>query len=136
MKSSIEIVKEYGLLFPRSEIAMNPDEAAEIAKSAFVVVMPFHQVKPKLLETLSQQNGTKAVAALATGWALKNGMSFKAFPLSDHSDFPALIDYVERAHPRQVYTIHGFANEFARQLKRRGWKAEALKPKQKRLTQW
>jgi len=114
----------------------NTDEAKEIAKSAFVAVMPFHQVKPKLLESLAQQNQTKAVAALATGWALKNGMRFKAFPLSDHADFPALLDYVERAHPKQVYTVHGFANEFARQLRRRGWKAEALKPKQKRLTQW
>ncbi len=114
----------------------NTDEAREIAKSAFVAVMPFHQVKPKLLEALSQQNGTKAVAALATGWALRGRLGFKAFPLSDHADFPSLLSYVEQASPRKIYTIHGFANEFARQLRRRGWKAEALKPGQKKLTQW
>ena len=117
-------------------LSTDSDEAREIARGAFVAVMPFHQVKPKLLETIARQNGTKVAAALATGWALKNGMKSKAFPLSDHADFPSLIDYVEQAHPRRIYTVHGFANEFARQLQRRGWRAEALKPKQKRLVEW
>lgn len=114
----------------------NTDEAAEISKSAFIAVMPFHQVKPKLLESLTQQSGTKAVAALATGWALRNGINSQSFPLSDHADFPSLLRYVEEANPKRVHTIHGFANEFARQLQRRGYKAAQLKPKQRTLVQW
>lgn len=115
-------------------LATDSSEAAEMIRSAFVAVMPFHQVRPKLLQTLTQQNRTKAVAALATGWGFAYGM--KCFPLSDHCDFPHLIEYVEEANPRHVYTVHGFAKEFARQLQRRGWNAAPLKSSQKTLVQW
>ena len=129
------IYKESGV--PLGEwVPTNTDEALEISRSPFIAVMPFHQVKPKLLEALTQQNGTKAVAGLATGWALRNGMRFRGFPLSDHADYPSLMDYIDRAEPKRIHTVHGFANEFARQLQRKGLKASALKPEQSKLGQW
>lgn len=103
---------------------------------AFVAVMPFNQVKQPLLDAVARQSGTKVVAALATGWAMRNGLGCKAFPLSDHADFPALIDYVEQAHPKRVHTVHGFSAEFARQLQRRGWRAAPLRPQQRTLAHW
>ncbi|MCK4327361.1 MAG: hypothetical protein KAW41_02690 [Candidatus Diapherotrites archaeon] len=109
-------------------------EANEMMKSNFVAVMPFHQVKPPLLQSLSR--GHKAVAGVATGWRFGNGKGTKAFQLSDHADFPGLIDYVEAAEPKKVYTVHGFEAEFARQLQRRGWNARPLKHRQKTLHEW
>ena len=49
-----------------------------------------------------------------------------AFPLSDHADYPDLIRYVELVQPRRVFTLHGFAAEFARDLRERGVEAWAL----------
>src|SRR6185503_9732060 len=49
-----------------------------------------------------------------------------AFPLSDHADYPDLLRYVELVQPKRVLTLHGFAAEFARDLRERGMDAWAL----------
>lgn len=69
--------------------------------------------------------------AVITGWALDAGTKYRsqcdaAFPLSDHADFPDLLRMVERVQPQRVYTLHGFATDFARTLRARGIEAWAL----------
>lgn len=69
--------------------------------------------------------------AVVTGWALDAATRYRAgsdaaFPLSDHADFPGLLAFVERVQPRLVYTVHGFAREFAQTLRARGVEAWAL----------
>ncbi|MBV8586468.1 MAG: DNA ligase, partial [Verrucomicrobia bacterium] len=69
--------------------------------------------------------------AVLTGWALDPGAVHRyqcdaAFPLSDHADYPDLIRYVELVAPRRVLTLHGFAREFAEDLRRQGIEAWAL----------
>ncbi len=66
--------------------------------------------------------------AVATGWALRYRYSRydASFPLSGHSDFPGLVEYVEQSNPVEVFTVHGYANEFAHALRRMGWKARPL----------
>ena len=49
-----------------------------------------------------------------------------AFPLSDHADYSDLVRYVDLVQPRRVLTLHGFAAEFARDLRERGIEAWAL----------
>ncbi len=49
-----------------------------------------------------------------------------AFPLSDHADYNDLLHYVEVVRPVRVLTLHGFAQEFARDLRGRGIEAWAL----------
>lgn len=44
-------------------------------------------------------------AALVSGWALWTRK--KAFPLSDHADFPRLVEFVRNCNPRIVLTCHG-----------------------------
>ena len=48
------------------------------------------------------------------------------FPLSDHADYEDLLRYVEQVSPRIVYTLHGYAEEFARDLRARGMEAWSL----------
>ncbi len=43
-----------------------------------------------------------------------------AFALSDHADYPGLLTFVERVQPKRVFTVHGFAQEFAATLRQRG----------------
>ena len=45
--------------------------------------------------------------------------------LSDHADFGELLEYVQRARPRKVYTVHGDA-AFAGYLRQRGFDAQHL----------
>jgi len=69
--------------------------------------------------------------AAVTGWALDAATKYRygsdaAFPLSDHSDFNELLAFVEQVGPRIVYTLHGFAREFAATLRGRGVEAWAI----------
>jgi Cft2 family RNA processing exonuclease len=43
--------------------------------------------------------------ALVSGWALWSKK--KAFPISDHADFPKLIEFVKECRPKIVLTCHG-----------------------------
>ena len=73
----------------------------------------------------------KRRTAVLTGWAIDHGARFRygadvAFPLSDHADYADLLEYVERVKPRRVFTLHGFAAAFARDLRALGIEAWAL----------
>jgi len=79
----------------------------------------------------------RRVAAL-TGWALDPGAIYRyqcdaIFPLTDHADYPDLIRYVELVQPKRVLTLHGFAAEFARDLRDRGIEAWPLTEDQMEL---
>jgi DNA ligase 1 len=79
---------------------------------------------------LRRKLGPSRVAVL-TGWAVDPGCRYQyqadaAFPLSDHADFPDLVEFVRRVAPRQVYTLHGFAADFAGHLRTLGFQARAL----------
>lgn len=69
--------------------------------------------------------------AMISGWAVDPNAVYRygvdaAFPLSDHADYDDLIRYVELVRPRLVFTLHGFAAEFASDLRTRGVEAWAL----------
>src|SRR5256885_4432203 len=73
----------------------------------------------------------KARAAVLTGWAVDPNCCFRyqtdaAFPLSDHADFSELVEFVRRVAPKRVYTLHGFAADFAQTLRETGYDARAL----------
>lgn len=68
-----------------------------------------------------------------SGWAIDANAKFRlgvdeALPLSDHADFPGLIEYVRRVNPKKIFTTHGPA-DFARHLRALGYDAEPLAPK-------
>lgn len=71
--------------------------------------------------------------AYISGWALDRGAEWRfgthtCFPLSDHADYPDLLEYVRRTGARVVHTVHGFADEFAADLRLRGYEARPLRP--------
>jgi Cft2 family RNA processing exonuclease len=77
--------------------------------------------------------------AIVSGWAVDPSARYRygadaAFCLSDHADYPDLLAYVERVQPSRVLTVHGYASEFAAELRRLGYQANALdKPDQLEL---
>ncbi len=79
--------------------------------------------------------------AYASGWAVTGGWGRKSsastgFPLSDHCDFYDLLKFVEKVSPQVVYTTHGFASEFSRYLRERGFYSEPLSDVQTKLDRY
>jgi ATP-dependent DNA ligase I len=91
-----------------------------------VLICPPSANRSPMLETIPRKR-----IAMITGWAVDPNAIYRyqvdtAFPLSDHADYTDLIRYVELVRPRRVFTLHGFAAEFARDLRERGVEAWAL----------
>jgi predicted metal-dependent RNase len=65
-------------------------------------------------------------SCMLTGWGVGSiprwSNADTIIPLSDHADYNELIEYVERAQPKKILTIHGF-KEFASDLRKRGYDA-------------
>ncbi len=77
------------------------------------------------------RNLGKCRVAMVTGWAMLPGAVYRcqvdaAFPLSDHAGYDDLLKYVELVGPRRVLTLHGYASEFASDLRERGIEAWSL----------
>lgn len=85
-----------------------------------VLIAPPNVLRSKWLAGLG-----RARTAVLSGWALDPSASFRyrcdaAIPLSDHADYPALLETVRRVRPKRVLTLHGFAREFAAELRQLG----------------
>ncbi len=91
-----------------------------------VLICPPSANRSRMLEKIRDKR-----VAMISGWALDPNAVYRyqvdaAFPLSDHADYADLIRYVELVKPARVLTLHGFAAEFARDLRDRGFEAWAL----------
>jgi len=87
------------------------------------VIAPPSAVRTKLLSGIANRR-----TAMLSGWALMPGATFRyrvdeAIPLSDHADHPGLLELVQRIRPRKVLTVHGYAREFAAELRHKGIEA-------------
>src|SRR5258706_2052048 len=115
-----KIYEQFGQCFPSYE-RYDPGSAR-----GKVLLCP-----PSVINSAMVRNLGKTRAAILTGWAVDQGCRYRyrcdaAFPLSDHADFPDLIQMVKQVQPRKVYTLHGFAADFARTLRDLGFDAQAL----------
>ncbi len=114
-----KVYEEFGSAFP-------PYAEFEAATAAgHVLICPPSVNGSRMLRSLRGR-----VAAL-TGWAMDPGAAHRlqvdaAFPLSDHADYGDLLQYVQAVRPDRVLTLHGFAQEFARDLRERGVEAWSL----------
>jgi DNA ligase 1 len=91
-----------------------------------VLICPPSANRTRLVQSIKSRK-----TAMLTGWALNPGANYRfqcdaAFPLSDHADYSDLVKYVELVQPQRVFTLHGYAHEFAEDLRRRGIEAWAL----------
>ncbi|MDQ6625470.1 MAG: ATP-dependent DNA ligase [Verrucomicrobiota bacterium] len=94
--------------------------------AAKVLICPPSANRSKMLEKIPRKR-----VAMISGWAVDPNAKYRyqvdaAFPLSDHADYTDLLRYVELVQPARVLTLHGFAAEFARDLRERGVEAWAL----------
>src|SRR5207248_6810329 len=91
-----------------------------------VLICPPSANRSRMLEKIPKKR-----VAMISGWAVDPNAIYRyqvdaAFPLSDHADYADLLRYVELVQPKRVLTLHGFAAQFARDLRDRGIEAWAL----------
>src|SRR5216110_2913751 len=91
-----------------------------------VLICPPSANRSHMLEKIRHKR-----VAMITGWAVDPDAVYRyqvdaAFALSDHADYNDLLRYVDLVQPKRVLTLHGFAAEFARDLRDRGMDAWAL----------
>lgn len=91
-----------------------------------VLIFPPSQAKSLALKKLK---GCRT--AMFSGWAMQSGARYRyqvdeVFPLSDHADYPELLETVEQVKPRRVYLVHGYTQAFAADLRARGVEAWTL----------
>lgn len=111
---------ELGVKFP----AFEAFDAEKLA--GHVVICPPLSPKSGFLSKIPSR-----ATAFASGWALDRSTVYRqrcdaAFPLSDHADYQELLDFVAQVKPRKVFTVHGFAVDFAAKLRELGIDALAL----------
>ena len=68
---------------------------------------------------------------MLSGWGIDPSAKYRyrvdeVFPMSDHADYPDLLDFVSKVSPSRVLTVHGYTAEFARDLRRTGIEAWSL----------
>jgi DNA ligase-1 len=93
------------------------------APPGHVVIAPPNAIRSKVLRGLKAKR-----TAMLTGWALQPGSIYRyrvdaVIPMSDHADYPGLMECIQRVRPRRILTVHGFAKEFAAELRGRGMDA-------------
>jgi DNA ligase-1 len=120
-------VHEMALLYREFGVDLGPYTLFDPTRAAGqVLVFPAHTAQLGLASRLGPVR-----SAICTGWAVHSSCRYRhgtdaAFALSDHADFDELLEMVRRVAPRKVFTLHGFASEFAQALRDRGWDAVAL----------
>lgn len=90
------------------------------APPGHVVIAPPNVIRSKLMRGLKSKR-----TAMLTGWALQPGSKYRyrvdeVIPLSDHADHPGLMECIKRVRPKRILTVHGYAREFAAELRGRG----------------
>ncbi|MEO6846869.1 MAG: MBL fold metallo-hydrolase [Chthoniobacterales bacterium] len=120
-------VEKITAIYRDAGVAFAPHEVFSAEKiPGRVLLFPPHFAKSAELRAIPNRR-----TAMLTGWALDPSAIYRmgcdrAFPLSDHADYPDLLRFVEQVNPARVLTLHGFANEFARDLRTRGIEAWSL----------
>ncbi|MBI3841429.1 MAG: exonuclease [Thaumarchaeota archaeon] len=105
----------------------------------WVMVSPMSSGRSRLMAQLKKKYG--AILVSFSGWAVKSGYRHSmgadySFPLSDHCDYQELLKLVEGVSPEVVYTVHGFAAEFAGDLRQMGFSARPLSSYQSSLSDY
>jgi len=128
----------YGFEFALEERCVEPARAYERAGASLPPWSELDPQRPGRRVVVAPPSGKDAVrrlprhrTALVSGWAQEPsfwrlfGADF-AFPYSDHCDFDELLAVIDRSGAEKVYTVHGFTEELARHLRKRGVRAHAL----------
>lgn len=98
-------------------------------RSPWLLIAPLMHCGNNFIRQIKEKYG--AITIGFTGWAVNQQYKFMmgldyAIPMSDHCDYSELLRVVKKCKAKKIYTVHGFATDFANNLKRVGFDAESL----------
>ncbi len=121
---------ELGVEIPRHlHCGAGSKQQALLKRRPWIMIAPAASGRSQFIKNLRENYG--AIVIAFTGWAVDRRYSYVmgvdyAFDLSDHCDFNELVQLAKYCNPSKIYTVHGFAAEFADHLKFLGFDAEPL----------
>jgi putative mRNA 3-end processing factor len=132
-----QIHMDHGVPLKRGKKFDPAKDIDSLPRGPWVMVAPMSIGRSRLMAHLRKRYG--AILVSFSGWAVRPGFRYSmgsdySFPLSDHCDYQELVKLVEAVSPEIVYTVHGFAAEFARDLRRMGFSARTLAAYQSSLS--
>ncbi len=121
---------DLGVDIPRHAFCETGSKQASLLKRRpWIIISPASSGRSQFIRSLRENY--RAVVIAFTGWAVDRRYSYMmgvdyAFDLSDHCDFNELVQLAKYCNPSKIYTVHGFATEFAAHLNFLGFDAEPL----------
>jgi putative mRNA 3-end processing factor len=114
-------------------------DTKDLPAGPWVMISPMMSSRNKFARTLKKDYNAAFIAF--SGWAADPGYSYSlgadfAFPVSDHCDYQELLSLVREVSPEEVYTTHGFTEEFAADLRKEGFDAKPLAGYQTFISQY
>ncbi|MCV0392541.1 MAG: exonuclease [Nitrosopumilus sp.] len=129
VKEMNSLHQKFGVLLNDGISHSEAQKTGLLDKKPWIMVAPMLSEKNKFIQEMKSKYG--AVTIGFSGWAQSSRFPFGrrtdySFPMSDHCDFNELVEMVLKSDAEQVYTIHGFVEEFALHLQKLGIKAQPL----------
>lgn len=121
----LPIYVEAGVTFPVAAPATK--EAVRAASGRALVIAPPAVNDSEWLNSLGDIS-----TGFASGWMLVRGTrrrhnADRGFVLSDHADWPALIQTIRETGARRILVTHGATGPMVRWLREQGWQADSLR---------
>jgi putative mRNA 3-end processing factor len=118
------VYREAGIPLPPTRYAGTNERRAD-SKGALVIAPPHASASPWIRRFGTQSTG------FASGWMLVRGARRRrsldrGFPLSDHVDWPSLLDAIDATGAAEVWVTHGYTGPVVRWLNERGIEARAV----------
>lgn len=115
-----EACRDLGVALPETEIL------GKTIPDGVTVVAPPSAVRSRVIRSHKKRR-----TAMLSGWALTPGSQYRyqvdrVIPLSDHADYPGLVETVKMVSPSLIYTLHGSTREFAADLRGMGHEAWSI----------
>jgi len=100
-----------------------------LERAPWIMIAPFSSGRSAFVRQLREKY--RAAVIGFTGWAIDPGYKYSmgldyAFDVSDHSDYNELIEFAKECNPCTILTVHGFASDFAEDLRKLGFEADSL----------
>ena len=124
VKRFVDVYREAGV--PMPEVMTTADPAWKEAKGKGLVVAP-----PSVLGTTWLRRFAPSSTAFASGWMRVRGARRRrgvdrGFVLSDHVDWPGLLETIDATGAQHIGVTHGYSSVVVRYLREKGQSAEVI----------
>ncbi|MEP5630332.1 MAG: ligase-associated DNA damage response exonuclease [Tateyamaria sp.] len=118
------VMRAQGITLPTTVLA-GPDLDPKTQPGALVLAPP-----SALGSAWARKFGSQETA-FASGWMALRGIrrrrsGDRGFVISDHADWPGLLDAITQTEAENIYVTHGYTDIFTRYLNENGWNAQVV----------